>query len=248
MMRAELIDSMGSDLTVVNAARVSMDKESEWYVDLCDCDIDAKDNCEDCTCGEAWYLKEEDKRLIKYLTKHNHFTPFTHCTITLRETVPIFVARQRFKHVVGFTYNEVSRRYVDDTPDFHIPVVWRKRAENVKQGSSDEEVITFPDHGFYAAYGDKIADAYRDHLVSSGALYNDMIHAGVAPEQARMVLPQSMMTSYYVTGSLYAFARAYLLREDSHSQKEIRDLAVEWDKIIRPLFPVSWAALVGGEK
>jgi len=238
-MKAEIIDSMGNDLTVVNAARVSMDKASEWEWIY---DEEGQGYVQNQT------LSTQDQKLITYLAKHNHFTPFTHCTITLRETVPIFVARQRFKHVVGFTYNEISRRYVDDTPDFHVPDFWRKRAENVKQGSSDEEVLTFPDHGFYAAYGDKIADAYRDHLVSSGTLYNDLLHAGVAPEQARMVLPQSMMTSYYVTGSLYAFARAYLLREDSHSQKEIRDLAAEWDRIIRPLLPVSWAALVGEEK
>lgn len=233
-MKAELIDYMGTDLSVVNSARVSMDKESDW---------------ENSEWGhpdfeKSSYLKEGDKKLIKYLSKHNHFTPFTHCTITLRETVPIFVARQRFKHVVGFTYNEVSRRYVDDTPEFHIPDVWRKRADNVKQGSSDEavEFVKFRD-GFETP----IKKEYKRWLEMCSEFYQSMIDGGVAPEQARMILPQSMETSYYVTGSLYAFARAYLLRIDPHAQKEIRDLAVQWDAIIRNLYPVSWAALVDKE-
>lgn len=227
MMKCELIDSMGSDLTVCNAARVSMDKASEydWH--------DEKGNFK-----ENGVISEKDKKLIKYLSKHNHFTPFTHCTIQLRETVPIFVARQRFKHVVGFTYNEISRRYVDDTPEFYTPDVWRKRADNVKQGSSDEGIELQSATKF----------EYEQLLKWCVDTYQEMLADGVAPEQARMVLPQSMMTSYYVTGSLYAFARAYLLRIDAHAQKEIRDLAVEWDKIIRPLFPVSWSALVDGEK
>jgi thymidylate synthase (FAD) len=211
---------MGSDLTVVNAARVSFDKESDWVLN--------RDGA-----GDEFILPQSDEKLIIYLAKHNHFTPFTHCTITLRETIPIFVARQRFKHMVGFTYNEVSRRYVDDTPEFFQPDAWRLRAENKKQGSSDE---TFQGD-YYHEYLDRV------HELCSRC-YEDMIKDGIAPEQARMVLPQSMYTSYYVTGSLYAFARAYKLRIDPHAQKEIRDLAVMWDSVIRPLYPVSWGALV----
>ncbi len=208
MIKAELIDHMGSDITVVNSARVSFNKESSEF-------------------------SHQDSRLIGYLAKHNHFTPFTHPQITLRETVPIFVARQRFKHVVGFTYNEVSRRYVDDTPEFYIPTVWRNRPEgSVKQGSSGE-----------SEYSEHHSIGYAKHCAQSLALYEEMIRDGIAPEQARMVLPQSMLTSYYVTGSLAAFARAFKLRDDAHAQLEIRDLAKQWGEVISPLFPVSWAAL-----
>lgn len=225
-MKAELIDHMGSDLTVVNSARVSFDKESLWSDDSDE-------------------LLPKDKKLINYLATHNHWTPFSHAVITLRETVPIFVARQRFKHTVGFTYNEVSRRYVDDTPEFYTPDVWRKRAENKKQGSTDEEVT----HLIYSNeiyYKTTINEIYYETILVCEETYNRMLEAGVAPEQARMVLPQSMYTSYYVTGSLAAFARAYKLRSDEHSQKEIQELAEQWSTIIKPLFPVSWEALTNG--
>lgn len=227
-MKVDLIDFMGTDLTVVNAARVSMDKASDWTLGLRDDGF------------EEEVLKESDAKLIRYLARHNHFTPFTHCTITLRETVPIFVARQRFKHTVGFSYNEISRRYVDDTPEFYTPEVWRKRAENVKQGSSDEEIT----HISFGQESLSVPEEYQAFLQHAEDLYDLLIKGGVAPEQARMVLPQSMYTSYYVTGSLYAFARAYLLRNDSHAQKEIRDVAKMWDEVIRPLYPVSWSELV----
>lgn len=214
MILAEYVSHMGTDLTVVNSARVSFNKESS---------LDSNG-----------YLPSQDEKLIDYLAKHNHITPFTHPQITLRESIPIFVARQRFKHVVGFTYNEVSRRYVDDTPDFYMPTEWRSRPEgSVKQGSGDALEST--------AY---IKSMYAHTLQIALDTYNSMLAAGVAPEQARMVLPQSMVTSFYVTGSLAAFARAYRQRIDSHAQKEIQDLAVQWDKIIAPLFPVAWAALI----
>jgi thymidylate synthase (FAD) len=237
-MNCDYIDHMGSDLRVVNAARVSFNKESELESTPCADALKhgepADPDCEDCFFG----LSAADTKLINYLAKHNHFTPFTHPQITLRETVPIFVARQRFKHVVGFTYNEVSRRYVDDDPEFFTPDVWRSRPDgNVKQGSGTEEVT----HNYY---GGEIAQAYRDLLDECEGTYSTLLASGVAPEQARMVLPQSMYTSYYVTGSLAAWARAYQLRTDPHAQKEIQDLAKQWDVIIRPLFPVSWKALV----
>jgi thymidylate synthase (FAD) len=227
-MKAELIDVMGSDLTVVNAARVSFDKESEWSV---------KTDAEwvDGWTGDDRVLSEKDQKLISYLARNNHFTPCTHCVVTLRETVPIFVARQRFKHTVGFSYNEVSRRYVDDTPEFYTPM-FRERAQNKKQGSGeefDEEKQIWLRRDWRSAMGEMIK--WYEHLLA----------AGVAPEQARAILPQSMMTSYYVTGSLYAFARAFKLRSDGHAQQEIQTLASEWDKLIRPLFPVSWEALTG---
>lgn len=229
MIKAEYIDHMGSDLTVVNAARVSFDKESVEF-------------------GGS------DTRLVQYLARHNHFTPFTHAMITLRETVPIFVARQRFKSMVGFTYNEVSRRYVDDTPEFYVPDEWRERpSKDKKQGSGgvfngyvfyewSENQSHRPDK-FRHGVDETAQEVYDDHIKSSLHIYEAMIYAGIAPEQARMILPQSMMTSYYVTGSLAAWARAYRLRIAPDSQKEIQDLAKQWDSIIQPLYPESWKAL-----
>jgi thymidylate synthase (FAD) len=232
---------MGTDLTVVNAARVSFDKESEWDYNTWE---DVQKGSDDPYGGPRYYtdkaLSERDQKLIKYLATHNHTTPFTHPQIQVRETVPIFVARQRFKHVVGFTYNEISRRYVDDEPEFYVPDAWRKRAEDKKQGSSDE-VIEWFDFGQEKF---KVSELYKDHISDSFDLYDCLIKGGVSPEQARMILPQSMMTSYYCTGSLAAFARAYKLRSYPDAQKEIRDLAEQWDVIIRPLFPHSWSALV----
>jgi thymidylate synthase (FAD) len=236
VIKAEYIQHAGTDLTVVNAARVSFDKEGEWdqivnYTEGADGELLFT------SAGKA--LAHKDEKLIGYLAKHNHFTPFTHCTITLRETVPIFVARQRFKHTVGFSYNEVSRRYVDSDPEFFVPDVWRKRADNKKQGSTDEEVTDYTSLWAF----DSLGEDYHSHCAEALTFYKHLIAKGVCPEQARMVLPQSMMTSYYVTGSLAAFARLYKLRIDPHSQKEIQDLAGMIGTVIEPLFPVSWKAL-----
>jgi len=221
-MKAELISYSGSDLTVVNAARVSFDKESKWAKEVPA--IGLKE------------LSEGDTRLINYLATHKHFTPFTHCAITLRETVPIFVARQRFKHTVGFSYNEVSRRYVDSDPEFYHPRQWRGKPTNSKQGSSDKIIdINKPNRSFL--------NEYQKALATCEWTYKHLLGLGVCPEQARMILPQSMYTSYYVTGSLYAFARAYNLRTDKNAQQEIRDLAHKWNKIIKELYNLSWSAL-----
>ena len=201
---------MGDDRTVVDAARVSFDKASQ--------------------------LGEEvaDTKLINYLAKHGHWTPFSHPQITMRYIVPIFVARQEFKHIVGFTRNEVSRRYVDDTPEFYVPEVWRSRPEgSVKQGSGGE-----------VKDNEAVKQAYDRALDTAYETYVDMIDAGVAPEMARMILPQSMYTSYYVTGSLAAFARFVKQRTDPHAQVEIQELAKMVDGVIRPLYPVSWSALI----
>jgi len=208
-MKAEYVDHMGSDLTVVNAARVSFDKEST----------------------EVSYVNE---KLINYLASHGHWTPFSHPQITLRYTVPIFVARQEFKHIAGFTRNEVSRRYVDDDAKFFIPEEWRSRPKgSVKQGSGGKHESDEYWHGYYTEYLEKCVTIYKSMLLDD-----------VAPEQARMVLPQSMYTSYYVTGSLAAFARMVKQRSDAHAQVEIQELAKMVDKMIRPLFPVSWKALL----
>jgi thymidylate synthase (FAD) len=229
LMKADLIDIMGDDIRVANAARVSFDKETDWL------DLGGSEG----TSGHS--LSSKDIKLLAFLAREGHWTPFSHVMVTMRETVPIFVARQRFKHMVGFTYNEVSRRYVDDTPEFYTPDVWRGRAENKKQGSSDEVVEEFE----YEGGTFLVSKEYEAFLKCAEAMYNNLLDAGVAPEQARMVLPQSMMTSYYVTGSLAAWARAYKLRIDAHSQKEIQDLAKQWGEILGsiPEIKYSWEAL-----
>lgn len=232
-MKAEYIAHSGSDLTVVNAARVSFDKESSWVYN------DVLEEFEELGVyvTPTPSLASGDVKLIKYLAAHKHFTPFTHATITLRETVPIFVARQRFKHTVGFSYNEISRRYVDNPPEFYYPDAWRKRHENKKQGSSDEtvDINTYRLSGTY--------DPYKKLIEHAEDLYKELIALEVSPEMARMVLPQSMYTSYYVTGSLAAFARAYNLRSSPDSQLEIQYLAKKWANIIGNLYPISWEAL-----
>lgn len=158
-------------------------------------------------------------------------------SLTMRETVPIFVARQRFKHMVGFTYNEVSRRYVDDDPDFFAPDVWRKRPDkSVKQGSGEDSDPTLNGDCF---------GQYYSTMHSCYNAYDFMIDKGIAPEQARMVLPQAMYTSYYVTGCLPAWAKAYKQRIDPHAQKEIRDLAAMWNENISKVFPNEWDKLIG---
>jgi len=222
-LKAEYVDHLGSDLTVVNAARVSFDKQASAY------------RVPNADGTDRLVLWDRDKRLINYLAKHNHWTPFSHPQVTLRETVPIFVARQRFKHTVGFTYNEVSRRYVDQEPEFFEPKEWRGRPVDKKQGSDGVVDLSRFD-------ASKTVPSRLNQIALE--TYNELLRIGVAPEQARMVLPQSMYTSYYVTGSLAAFARAYALRSKPDAQLEIQELASDWDKIIRPLFPESWSALL----
>lgn len=198
---------MGTDLSVVNAARVSFDKESKEFSD-------------------------NDRKLITYLARHNHWTPFAHTSVTLRLKAPIAIRTQCFKHKQGFVENEVSRRYVDDEPEVFIPEQWRGRpTEGAKQGS--------------AGY---VNDPTMDRIVREGlkqavVMYNNMVQAGVAPEQARFVLPQGTYTQWFWTGSLAAYARFYKQRIDPHAQKEIQDLAKLVGDIIQPLFPVSWEAL-----
>ena len=153
----------------------------------------------------------------------------------MREKVPLFVARQRFKHTVGFSYNEVSRRYVDYEPEFYIPEDWRAKADDRKQGSLDDAVDINSNN--------LMVDEYKQSIDKSKWTYEHLLRLGVCPEQARMVLPQSMYTEYFVTGSLYAWSRAYLLRSSETAQKEIRELAEEWHNIIIKLFPQSWVSL-----
>ncbi len=219
-MKATYIDHMGNDLTVVNAARVSFAKESGWEANP----FDSADT----------FLSEKDRKLIHYLATHNHWTPFGHPQVTLHMRAPVFVRTQCFKHKVGFTENEVSRRYVDDAPEFYVPIL-RKRAENKKQGSLNEFPVDLETCDFV------IQQAHTYALLA----YEALLERDVAPEQARMVLPQSMYTEWYWTGSLAAWARFVKQRTHDGAQKETSDLARQCAEIIAPLFPVSWEALAG---
>lgn len=220
-MQVELLQYMGTDVTVCNAARVSFSKESNGY------EYDPHE--------ELWVLSDKDKRLLKYLASHGHWTPFGHVTATFRVKAPIFVARQLGKHQVGLVWNEVSRRYVDSDPEFYEPRVWRKRAENVKQGSG--EAFENNTH-LNAAYAGIVGRALGN--------YQSLLDQGVCPEQARMVLPQSMMTEWYWTGSLAAWARVCKLRLDSHTQRETREVAEMIARELEKLWPSSWKALMEG--
>tara|TARA_R100001443_G_scaffold116411_2_gene136753 strand:- start:547 stop:1233 length:687 start_codon:yes stop_codon:yes gene_type:complete len=214
----EYIDHMGTDLTVVNAARVSFDKESSWVT---------KKH------GEG-ILEFNDEKLINYLAKHNHWTPFAHTAVTLRITAPIPIRTQFFKHKQGFVENEISRRYVSSKPQLFYPQ-WRHKPEgSIKQGSGD--VICTSD-------GVILSKEYKEATDMAIAAYNTMIIKGVCPEQARFVLPQGMLTSWYWTGSLSAYARMYKLRTSKDAQSEIRKYATDIGEIIEELYPHSWKAL-----
>lgn len=208
-MKVEYVDHMGSDVNVVNAARVSFAKESKEF-DL-----------------------EKDSKLINYLAKHNHWSPLAHTSISIRVKAPIFMARQFVKHQIGLVWNEESRRYIDDIPEFYSPAVWRSRPENAKQGSGGD---------LYEQ--ESLNMEFVAQTIHCLETYNRLLDDGVAPEQARMILPQSTMTNWIWTGSLVAFARVCKLRLDSHAQKEAQELAQLIHDVVAPLYPVSWKALM----
>ena len=210
-MKVQLVDKMGSDLTVVNAARVSFDKHHKE-------------------------MTPGDGKLIAYLARHGHWTPFGHPQLQFRISAPIFVARQLVKHQVGLVWNEISRRYVDSKPTFYIPTKWRSRAENKKQGSGDE-LISLTGHDY--------KDIQHVHQTALNT-YNHLLRLGVAPEQARIVLPQSMYTEWYWTGSLFAFARFCKLRISPYAQEETSHIAAQIAAIIGTHFPISWKCLLEG--
>jgi len=212
-----LVDAMGSDLSVVNAARVSFNKESSWK--------GGEENC----------LKKGDKGLISYLARNNHWTPFGHAFATFRIKAPLFVARQLVKHTVGLCWNEVSRRYVTYEPTFYAIGTWRGRPKNMKQGSKGDP------HSMTQAQAHDTANSAIAHALTA---YTEMIKNGVAPEQARMVLPQTMMTEWYWSGSLAAWGRVCKLRLDPHAQKETAYVAQGIDAHMSKLFPTSWKALM----
>lgn len=210
-MQVQYVDHMGSDLNVTNAARVSFAKEGKEF-DL-----------------------EKDTKLINYLAKHNHWSPLAHTSVSIRVKAPIFMARQFVKHQIGLVWNEESRRYIDDTPEFYKPKVWRNKPSNVKQGSGG--VVDFD--------GCEWIDESFDFIMqeSLGA-YKSMINDEVAPEMARMILPQNTMTNWIWTGSLVAFARVVKLRTEEHAQLEAQELAKLIENVVAPLYPVSWKSLM----
>ena len=202
MIKATYIDHMGSDLSVVNAARVSFGRNHKEFDG------------------------QRDAKLISYLANHEHLSPFGHCFASFHIKAPIFVARQLVKHKF-LRWNEISRRYVDDEPEFYVPDVWRGRSADKKQGS--DGVVQYDDTlGHYNQLD----------------IYKELLYRGVAPEQARMVLPQNMMTEWYWSGSLDAFASMCNLRLKPDTQYESRIVAQQISDVMVELFPVSWASLV----
>jgi thymidylate synthase (FAD) len=234
-MEVRLVDSMGSDLSVVNAARVSFDKVSE---------LESNGN-----------LKESDKRIIKFLARENHWTPFGHVSLSFHIKAPIFVARQLGKHQVGLVWNEISRRYVDSPPEFFYPDNWRKRNVDKKQGSHEDEFVEEINfihpymgdiNGNRVTITESVTKRTKTIVTQAYNLYLEMLEAGVCPEQARMILPQNMYTEWYWTGSLIAFARVCKLRLKKDTQKETRDIAIQIDEIAKKICPISWESLVTG--
>lgn len=249
----QYIDHMGNDYSPIRAAIVSNGvTDSSKYVDDDMRYTPAAHSlinflARGCTSGEWASVTdslvnrtaeeiEEIEDILNYV-RHMppHWTPFGHTAITVYVKAPIFVARQLGKHQTGFVWNEISRRYVDKTPEFYTPDVWRGRSADKKQGS--EGVVEVSESYFHAdELGNTISQVTLD-------LYHNLLAEGVAPEQARMVLPQSMMTEWYWTGNLYGFSKMFVARTDPHTQKETRDVAHMIGDVIEPLFPISWKAL-----
>ena len=213
MIEVTYVNHMGDDLSVVNAARVSFGKKSDYMMRIHN--------------GEAKVLQHKDSRLIRYLAKHKHKSPFNHTFTTFHVKAPVFVARQLVKHEY-MPWNEISRRYVDSEPEFYVPDVWRGRAQDKKQGSA-------------GVVKTNANIEYHNNVMLQ--LYKQQLDEGVTPEQARMNLPQSMMTEWYWSGTLYAFAKMCGLRLKEDTQAETRIVAEKIEDVMVKLYPVSWEAL-----
>lgn len=272
-MVAEYIDHMGSDLSVVNSAKSSFGKQDTEFKPkehtrlinylargMTQADYEAKMK-EIANLGSVYAdtfdgnqydgvaLDELIKAVEQYRHTPSHWSPFSHATISIRFKAPIAIHAQFMKHTVGFSHNSTSRRYVSDRPELFVPTFRHAPTGNIKQGSGDAiDTIVFPelgkDDGATVTNG-VLQHYYAECCEQAITLYERLIQAGVAPEQARFVLPQGVMTEWVTTGSLYAWARLYKLRADGHAQQEIQTLAHMIGLIIEPLFPVSWQALVG---
>jgi len=228
MIKATYINHMGSDISVVNAARVSFGKKSGWEYDETD------------AYNQKRYLPKADTKLILYLADHKHMSPFGHCFATFHVKAPIFVARQLVKHKF-LRWNEISRRYVDSEPEFYTPDVWRGRSEDKKQGSEGVIDSSDLDHEL-----NMLDDAYSDIKAIYKSMTDPKCGINVAPEMARMVLPQTTMTEWYWSGSLDAFSDMCLLRCASDTQAETQEVANQISHKMHELFPVSWMALAKG--
>jgi thymidylate synthase (FAD) len=241
-IKVELIDHMGDDLAVVDAARVSFNKKSEWArFDCHDCHNSVQEACADgCACIEEGALAfktltEGDKKLIKFLATHNHWTPFAHTALKFRVAAPVPIRTQCFKHKIGMVENEESRRYISTVPEIFIPEVFRAKPEgSIKQGSGGAHKNS---QGWKEAYVVQTNQAV--------SLYCDMLDDGICPEQARFVLPQGAIVNWIWTGNLVSFANFYLKRTDSHAQVEVQEVAKQVGALVKEIFPVSWSALVG---
>jgi thymidylate synthase (FAD) len=245
MIKATYVDHMGSDLSVVNAARVSFGKKSEALGTVT------------VNGHTRQSLHYSDTKLINYLAKHKHISPFGHAFVSFHVKAPVFVARQLVKHKF-LRWNEISRRYVSDEPEFYVPDNWREKANDKKQGSGSgfvnellcDDTEEYPDDKAYLAdYWEINTSSCVEYNVYSNALaiYEELLKNNVCPEQARMVLPQSTMTEWYWSGSLDAFADMCNLRLKTDTQYETQLVAQEIDQIMLGLFPVSWEALVYGD-
>ena len=238
-MNVQLLDWMGTDLDVVNAARVSMAKESEWeqFIEGYELQPSFAPGDDDWRPNYGKCLSERDKRLIQFLARNEHWTPFAQTSVKFRIRMPIFLARQWFKHQVGVVRNEVSRRYVDDEPEF-VQLRWRNRPEkSVKQGSG--EVVGIEKQGYFNKKANEAYEKCRE-------AYHFLLDGGAAPEQARAVLPQGMITEFIETGNVATYARIERLRNDPHAQVEVQEYAQAISEELAVLFPVSWEALTNG--
>jgi thymidylate synthase (FAD) len=211
---------MGSDLSIVNAARVSFNKRSQWV-------------------GNT--LSDRDVKLINFLAREGHWSPFAHTALQLHIKAPLFVARQLQKHQIGGVWNEVSRRYVDHEPEFYWPINWRGRPIDKKQGSSH---LVLNQLEFHPGDGPvEVTEFLKQEAKRTLRHYEKLIKSGIAPEQARMILPQNMYTEWFWSGSIYFFARVARLRLSKDAQEETQDVVREIAKHCEINFPVSWEAL-----
>lgn len=246
-VEVSLIDSMGSDLSIVNSARVSFAKESE-LVPFCNDDSEFcggldKSKCLMIECNAAiattMVLSKADEKLIKYLAEHNHWSPAAHTSLQFRIKAPMFVARQLVKHQVGGTWNEVSRRYVDIEPEFWFPKQWHGRPTNKKQGCDEDTIINLtPIEKMEGPDG----CVFFPEEVCEKALetYNTLLKLGVAPEEARIILPLNTMTEWIWTGSMYFFARVCKLRLSKDAQLATREVVQKISDLSKDKFPIGW--------
>lgn len=227
-IKVELLDHMGDDLAVVDAARVSFNKTSTWA----EVPSNTPGNKPEQVVG---LLKGSDQKLIKFLATHDHWTPFAHTALKFRVAAPIPIRTQCFKHKIGMVENEESRRYISTTPEIFVPDFFRAKPEgSIKQGSAGEHPMS-----------NLLLAEYETCVQNCVSQYESMIAVGVCPEQARFILPQGAIVNWIWTGNLVSFANFYLKRTDSHAQVEVQEVAKKVGELVKEIFPVSWSALVG---